>query len=90
MICEMNHILNSGNEIKWSYDPRSYGLNFSNSTETIAKNECITARIIASLEITILQRHITSYFIGSIMTSLCLKMTVLHMYGYVHTRTVTS
>ena len=25
MIYEMNHILNCGYEIKWSFDPRSYG-----------------------------------------------------------------
>ena len=29
MIYEMNHILNRGYEIKLSYDPRSYGQNFS-------------------------------------------------------------
>ena len=30
MINEMNHILNCGCEIKWSYDRRSYERNFSN------------------------------------------------------------
>ena len=29
MIFEMNHILNCGYEIKWSYDPRSYEHNLA-------------------------------------------------------------
>ena len=33
MIYEMNHILNCGYEIKWSYDRRSYERNFSNCVE---------------------------------------------------------
>ena len=33
MIYEVNHILNCGYEIKQSYDPRSYGRNFSNCVE---------------------------------------------------------
>ena len=33
MIYEMNHALNCGYEIKWSYDPRSYERNFSNCVE---------------------------------------------------------
>ena len=33
IIYDMNHILNGGYEIMWSYDPRSYERNFSNCLE---------------------------------------------------------
>ena len=43
LIYEMNHILNCGYEIKYIYDPRSYGRNFSNCD--VEPEKSITARI---------------------------------------------
>ena len=49
---EMNHILNCGYEIKWSYDPGSYEHNISNCVEKPEqfRTSMGFVRIIASLD----------------------------------------
>ena len=58
-IYEMNRILNCGYEIKKSYDPRSYGHNFSNCVEK-------PARIIAVLDFISAVQFIDSFLTGKL------------------------